>query len=363
MNAKHYFACGHTAKGFINLFSSNLEPLNKLFILKGGPDTGKLPIMKKIGSALEELGQMVEYLHSPSDPDALDGILIPELGAGIVDGTAPHIIEPRAPGAIEEYINLGAGWNTEKLVNRTADILALRCRIQQSCEKAYAEFANGLKVHDEWEKVYIQNMDFTKADQLTVEVIQTLLGSVQQDKPACIRHRFFGGSTPRGAMDYVPNITEELATRYFIKGRPGSGKSTMLKKILDNARARGIDAEVYHCGFDPDSLDMLLFPELDLCIFDSTSPHEYYPSREGDKVIDMYAELIKEGTDELYEKELADIITRYKAFTKEGTAYLTTASLYQEELEQIYHDATDFYVIDRICNELYLKIIKSHPPI
>lgn len=359
MSAKHYFVCGHTAKGYINLFNSNLEPLNQLFILKGGPGAGKLNLIKKIASSLEELENKVEYLHSPSDPDALDGVLFPQLGVGIVDGTPPHVIEPRVPGAIEEYIDLGAGWNTEKLANQSEQILELSDRMQQCYEEAYAEFANGLKVHDEWEKIYIKNMDFAKADQLTAEVISTLFKTTQLDKPSCIKHRFFGGSTPYGPMDYVENITGDIATRYFIKGRPGSGKSTMLKKILGTAKAKGVDAEVYHCGFDPDSLDMLLFPEIDLCIFDSTSPHEYYPSREGDKVIDMYAELIKEGTDELHEKELVDIIARYKSHTREGTAHLAAAKGYLEELERFYNDATDFNVIDRICNELFVRIMES----
>jgi hypothetical protein len=106
---------------------------------------------------------------------------------------------------------------------------------------------------------------------------------------------------------------------------------------------------------------MLLFPEISLCIFDSTSPHEYYPSREGDMVIDMYATLIAEGTDELYEKELADIVTRYKSHTTEGCFYLATAKDYMEKLEQLYQDATNFEVIDHKCNELYQIIMKSRP--
>lgn len=363
MSEKHYLVCGHTAKGYIDLFSSNLEPLNKVYLLIGGPGTGKLTFMKRIASILNDLNVSVEYLHNPSAPEALDGVLIPELGIGIVDGASPHIIEARAPGAIEEYINLGEAWDTEKLSYHTEQLLQLKNRMQRSYEQAYAAFANGLKVHNEWETIYIGNMDFEKANELTTYIISTLFGDTRLDKAACIRHRFFGGSTPYGPMDFVDNITEELTTRYFIKGRPGSGKSTMLKKILEAAKALGLDTEVYHCGFDPDSLDMLLFPELSLCIFDSTSPHEYYPSREGDLIIDMYTELIKEGTDELYAEELTDIVTRYKAYTKEGTAYLATAKDYLDQLEQIYYDATDFGVIDQKWNELYLKITNYHPSI
>ena len=33
------------------------------------------------------------------------------------------------------------------------------------------------------------------------------------------------------------------------------------------------DVEIYHCGFDPHSLDMVIVREVGIAIFDSTSPH------------------------------------------------------------------------------------------
>ncbi len=359
MSAKHYLVCGHTAKGYVNLAGTNLEPLNKIYLLMGGPGTGKLDLWKEIASKLEGQDETVEYLHSPSDPEALDGMLFPALGVGIVNAAVPQMTELRAPGAMEEYINLEEAWDINSLTYQKDRILELTKSMQLYYEKAYEEFGEGLRVHDEWEKIYIRAMDFTKANQLTTEVIATLFTDIRFDKPSCVKHRFFGGSTPNGPMDFVTNITADIATRFFIKGRPGSGKSTMLKKLLEAAKARGIDTEVYHCGFDPDSLDMLLFPELSLSIFDSTSPHEYYPCREGDKVIDMYTQLIKEDTDEHYAAELEDIVARYRSHTKAGTAYLAAAKDKMLELEQLYQDATDYEAINLISEELYQRIMES----
>lgn len=42
----NYFAGGNTAKGFYSLYDSNLKGLERLFILKGGPGSGKSTIMK-----------------------------------------------------------------------------------------------------------------------------------------------------------------------------------------------------------------------------------------------------------------------------------------------------------------------------
>lgn len=353
---KHYFACGNTAKGFQNFFASNLKGLDKVYILKGGPGTGKSSMMKKAGAYALDAQLPVEYIHCSSDPDSLDGVIIPSLSTAIVDGTAPHIIEPTAPGAIEEYVNLGTAWDVTQLAKHKKQILYLESEIGACYPKAYDCFFSALNVHDEWEKIYISQMNFAKANELTQQVTSELLGNYSFKKLSQLKHRFFGGSTPKGALDFVELLTDSLDQRYFIKGRPGSGKSTMLKKILAAAQTRGIDAEVYHCGFDPDSLDMLIFPELSLCIFDSTAPHEYFPSKPTDHVIDMYKELITPQTDEQFAQELGDIKARYKLKVSEGTSHLAYAKFLHDDLEKYYINATDFTVVDQLTASLISKL-------
>lgn len=362
MAEKHYFVCGNTAKGFINFFDSNLQGLSKIYILKGGPGTGKSTMMKCVAKKYDEKGFNVECIHCSSDPDSLDGVILRQIGVGIVDGTAPHVIEPKVVGAIEEYVNLGEAWDIEKLEKKTDEICSIKEQIADCYPKAYDAFARALLIHDEWEHIYITAMDFDKANTLADEVCTMLFKDVtiQPDtvKRGMIRHRFFGGSTPKGAMDYVENITQSCSKRYFIKGRPGSGKSTMLKRILRRAEELGLETEVYHCGFDSNSLDMILIPELDWCIFDSTSPHEYEPSKEGDQIIDMYEKLIIPGTDEKYEVKLNDIKSRYKEKITEGISYLKKAKELHDQLEGFYIDATDFLIIEKIRTDLIEKIEK-----
>lgn len=353
---KHYFVCANSAKGFRNLFDSNLQMLNKIYILKGGPGTGKSSLMKKIGTYFANEGLDIDYIHCSSDPDSLDGIIIRKLSVAIVDGTAPHVIEPKAPGAIEEYINLGVAWNIPKLQKHKKEILYLQKEISETYPKAYAHFADALAIHDEWEKIYIDNMDFKKANQLATKVSHEIIGSHSFNKEATIMHRFFGASTPKGSVNFVPNIIAPIKTHYYIKGRPGSGKSTLLKKLVNLAKEKGIDAEVYHCSFDPDSLDMVLLPELDICIFDSTAPHEYDPDLSKDHLVDMYTQLITPQTDETYHDTLSDISKRYKINVSAGTSELSYAKTLHDDLEQYYIAATDFNIINEIYDDLLAKI-------
>ena len=118
----------------------------------------------------------------------------------------------------------------------------------------------------------------------------------------------------------------------------------------------GYDTEVYHCSFDPESLDMVLIPQLNVCFFDSTAPHEYFPTLETDEVIDTYEALITPGTDELYAKQLDDLSDLYKATVKQGTEALKEAKQLHDELEKIYISAMNFQIIEGIYEQIKTEI-------
>jgi hypothetical protein len=353
---KNYYASGNTARGFYSLYESNLQDIERLFILKGGPGTGKSSLMKEIGAEWVGKGYDIEFLHCPSDNGSIDGVIIPVLKIGIVDGTAPHVIEPKVPGVIEEYVNIGAAWNSQELLSHKDEILQCTAQISEAFQSAYFTFAQALEIHDEWESVYINNMDFSKANELTQGLIETIFTNKGKNKKANVRHRFLGAATPRGPVDFIQNLTEDIPHRYFIKGRPGSGKSTMLKKLAEHAEQRGFDVEIYHCGFDPNSLDMVIMRELGIAVFDSTAPHEYFPNRAGDEIIDMYGTIIASGTDEKYASEIQSVSQRYKAKMKEATAFLAHAKSLHDELERFYTRAMDFTKVDQMREEIHLEM-------
>lgn len=352
---KNFYASGNTARGFANLFDSSIQGLARLFILKGGPGTGRSSLIRTIGNHMAKDGYDIWFIHCPSNNNGLDGLIIPALKAGIVDGTAPREIKTPLPEAAVQYVNLEESGNASLLSAQQPVIDSLNERIQQAHERAYAGFAEALRIHDEWEAVYIANMNFQAADELTKEYIQNFFGNGKLEKQSRVDHRFLGAATPKGAVDFVPNLTEGLK-RYFIKGRAGSGKSTLLKKLAAAGIERGFNVEIYHCGFDPNSLDMVIVRELGFAIFDSTAPHEYDPDLAADEIVDMYEHCIKPGTDEAHSDALSDIKERYAAQMKASIQHLAQAKAIQDELEQIYVQSTDFRRIDQIKEEIQQEI-------
>lgn len=353
---RKFFTCANTCKGFVNYFDSNLAGLDKIYILKGGPGTGKSTLMKKVGACFAERGTDIEHIYCSSDYKSLDGVVIPSRKTAIVDGTSPHVIEPAAPGALEDYVNLGEAWDSAALAPCRSEILSLKQDISQRYAAVYGILARAKGIHDDWERIYIENLDNKKADEMAQALLHKVLGNCTSDREAVRRERFLGSATYDGPVNFIENLTQNITRRYFIKGRPGTGKSTILKRLANEAQRRGFDAEVYHCSLDPDSLDMVILRELDVCVFDSTAPHEVFPSRIEDEIVDVYAGAVRPGTDETHAKELAAVEQAYRNCTAEATQQLAMIKEIHDALEALYIANVDFTVIDGITSRLIREI-------
>ncbi|WEK53545.1 MAG: PRK06851 family protein [Candidatus Cohnella colombiensis] len=353
--SRHFYTGGNTAHGFTSMLDSSLQGLDRVVVLRGGVGTGKLINMEQIGNQLSETGHEIWFIHCASDPHSLDGLIIPELKVAIIDTTAPHVIVPTRLNVDVQYVELDEACRSDQLLTQQSDIARLNDSITQAFGRAYSGFSEALRIHDEWEQLYISNMDFLGADLLCGEYISVLFGSSKLEKKSRVDHRFLGAATPDGAIDYVPNLTEGLK-RYLLKGRPGSGKSTLLKKLANTAIERGLNVEIYHCGFDPNSLDMIIVRELGFAIFDSTAPHEYNPDRPSDEIVDMYERCINSDTDETYAEQISKVKAQYTSAMKQSISELAHTRSLLDELEQIYLKAMNSSIIERIKHELLKEL-------
>ena len=90
---------------------------------------------------------------------------------------------------------------------------------------------------------------------------------------------FLGANTPKGFVSFFDELYNPYddTDAYIIKGGPGTGKSTFMKKIADECDRRGYSAERVYCSSDPSSLDAVIVPEIKLSVCDGTSPHIVEP--------------------------------------------------------------------------------------
>ena len=102
-----------------------------------------------------------------------------------------------------------------------------------------------------------------------------------------ISYRFFlGANSSQGFVSFFPNATSDpaIAHNYVFKGGPGCGKSTAMRRVVDEAAQRGLRREIIYCSSDPGSLDGALFPTIGAAVYDGTAPHTIelaFPGAEG----------------------------------------------------------------------------------
>lgn len=134
-----YFAASNSSEGFKCYYQEVFERADKLYIIKGGPGTGKSSLMKRVAREYEKKGAEIEYYYCSSDPSSLDGVLIfgKERTIGMLDGTAPHVFEPTLPGARDELVNLGSFWNPALLEGQRNEIFSLTTKKSTSYKRAY----------------------------------------------------------------------------------------------------------------------------------------------------------------------------------------------------------------------------------
>ena len=87
-----YFLGGNTPTGFYSLYHQLSEPerLRALYIIKGGPGCGKSTLMRRGERHAQAAGLETQQVLCSGDPDSLDALILPQLGAALVDGTAPQ---------------------------------------------------------------------------------------------------------------------------------------------------------------------------------------------------------------------------------------------------------------------------------
>ena len=120
MSNKKYFASANSSEGFVNYFPAIFGGGRRLYVVLGGPGTGKSRFLREVVAR----GREVEEYYCSSDADSLDGVMI-DGWLGLVDGTAPHVWRTSSVGAFEQIVNLGEFWDARLLASARSEIEVL----------------------------------------------------------------------------------------------------------------------------------------------------------------------------------------------------------------------------------------------
>lgn len=359
---KHVFPGGNTSLGFFSYYDHLTPPdATRVFILKGGPGVGKSSFMRKIGEEMRSRGFDIEHHHCSSDNDSLDGVVIPAAGVALLDGTAPHVVDPVNPGAVSEIIHLGDYWNEAKLRAAREQILAVNRRLGRLFATAYSQLAEAKVIRDEMESYVTESMRFAPVNQLTADLTREILGERpgRYEAEPWARHLFRSAVSPDGVVHHIGSLLTEVKQLYLLKGRPGSGRSTLVEAVSRAAHARGLDTEVYHCALEPHRADLVVIPAVRAAVLKDVEEVAFQPGtvpglRVAAYDLDVFLDRSRLAQ---YEVELMSAGQRFTAALNRAVWYIGEAKKTHDQLETFYIPAMDFTAVDRRRDEVLKRIL------
>lgn len=333
-----YFLGANSKDGFASLMDQLIAPADAraIYILKGGPGCGKSSLMKKVGQAAQDAGYCPEYIYCSGDPDSLDGVVIPELRVALCDGTAPHVVEPMYPGAVEHYVNLGACYDTAALAREKDRVMELMAGYQGAYRRAYRCLKGAGQLMED-------NLDLLETEALKEKIKKRAKGIVAREIPkhgtgGAVKERFLSAVTCKGQVCFF-ETADLLCKRIYELADSYGLAHLLLEELLGAAVERGHDAVVCPDPMMPSRLQHLLLPGLGVA-FVSASPELPYPGKPYRRIrLDAMA-----NQEELRRHKARIRFSRKvsRALLDEGMETLAAEKVLHDELEQIYNPHVDF---------------------
>lgn len=158
---------------------------------------------------------------------------------------------------------------------------------------------------------------------------------------------FLGANTPRGFVSRFDQLErrEDGWNRVIIKGGPGTGKSSLMKKVADAflAEEAGIVEEI-HCSSDCASLDGVILHGIRTSIADGTAPHTLEPKYHGayDTTLNL-SECWDEALLRRNREEIMALSRRISSLHAQSTRFLAAYGALNGDNMRIALEATDVH--------------------
>lgn len=316
-----YMGTAFTGLGVAHKYNELIQAATKTFFLKCPPTNSISDLLNKTGMHYIQRGYDIDKFMNPTQPDKTDAIFVKGPNLLFLQASHPVSLEPTDLGGGHRVLSFYDIYDEAKLREQNVEIVEKLSIAESALGKSLKVLSEAKKVHDDWEAINIKRMVWDRHEKLIETLKQELFGLISLNKKSVISHRLIGSLTSSGACDFIPSITKRLQRRMLIKGLPGTGKSTLMRALGKEGERRGFDVIYGWCGLDPEGIDLVLFPELSICLFDATKPHNYEVERRGDEIVDLvsmcegqYDEIEMNNVQELYKKKILDATGYMQAY-------------------------------------------------
>ena len=345
-----FFFGGLTPSGFstqLTQIGSSKE--YSTYILKGGPGTGKSQMMKKIAERFAN-SENVTCFHCSSDPDSLDAVMLHTSHVMIVDGTSPHISEPRYPGVRQELVDLGQYWN-KAILKANGEKIIEATELNKSMMAGAANYikALGLLCDDTYtcaaglvDRQRIEQAARSFCDSL-FENRESKTGRGQQAMRQLSVMTRYGYTTLR-------NTAESYRKLYILNDNLFAASSMFIECAAAQAMDHGYDIKLSPCLLSEIPIsEHLLIDEISTALITSNPLTQltYAQAEHVDCSAFYDADRMQP-----HEKHFAANHSLIGALADATREMLDDAKRVHDEMERYYTNAMDFDALDSVCDKI-----------
>ncbi len=352
------FMGANSPLGFCSFFEEIYNPYKNHhpYIIKGGPGTGKSTLMKKVARIAMEKGLDTELIYCSSDPESLDGIIVRELDVSVIDGTSPHVIEPKFPGAVENIINTGDFWDKKKLKEKSDKIRSLTLENSIHHRRSARYLAAAGAVNDENIRLAHSFIKEDKINGFALRFAARELPRKKNSSPGRRMRRFISGITPDGVIFLNETVTA-LATRIIgIRDEYGAVSPLLCQRIGEIAIRNGYDVIFCQCPMKPKGdCEHIIIPRMNLALI--TLKKEHPTDLSCDRIIHS-KRFMHEGID-AYKQKIRWSKKICSHLISESINSLKNAKAVHDRLEKEYIEVMDFHALNDYTDIITEEIFSS----
>ncbi len=343
-----FFLGATTPAGFKGYFEAlRREPGIRMYLIKSGPGCGKSTLMKQLARRAEAKGEPIQRIHCASDPDSLDGVIFCGQNAAIVDATAPHVVEPDAPGADEVVVSLYHTICADTIHPHRDEVKELfrQNAILRSRASRYVASAGSLLLDSRRAEACSAN--FEKVRRYVKRLCTRLLPRTEGTPGEELR--LLSAITPKGVVFYK-NTVEALADRTVVfHDDYGAVSRLLLELIRAEALARGYQIITCPCAMHPeDKIDHLFIPALRLAFL---TDNRWHPVQiPGVQAVRCTRFVDRENLSG-YRARLRFNERAAAELLEQAVALMAQAKSCHDELETYYRAAVDFAQVEQAAKE------------
>lgn len=344
------FLGANSATGFTSLLAPFTEK-DRTVVIKGGPGCGKSGLMKKIAAEATRQGYFTEYCYCSSDADSLDAVRIPEKSLCIVDGTAPHLCEPKFPGAKDEMINLGQFWDSQKLQGARSEIEAFSEQITACFARAYRYLSAAGSVTEDLSS---QAKRYTDLERLRSFARNTARTKCRAKRGcATLLPRFLSAFAPQGSIVNRDTVYT-LAQSVYVLDDPYHLSDVFLDTLLGSVAETEQTVYVCYDPLLPTRVKHVILPDCGVALVTSDSFHLFEPQRAYRIRLERFTqtnERIKES------RRTANKLTN--ACIRLALEALREEKAYHDDLEEFYVEAMNFGKMNAYATKFVKKLFEA----